>query len=105
MKLKFSEYLHLTESKKAPNGAELEKPFRTPDGPKKFSVYVKNDKGNVVKVNFSDPDMEIKRDDDESRESFRARHKCSEKTDKTKAGYWSCKMWQKDKTVSDIIDS
>ena len=41
----------------------LNKPFRTPKGPKKFSVYVKNDKGNVVKVNFGDPNMEIKRDD------------------------------------------
>ena len=41
----------------------LNKPFRTPKGPKKFSVYVKNEKGNVVKVNFGDPNMEIKRDD------------------------------------------
>ena len=38
----------------------LSKPFRTPKGPKKFSVYVKNDKGNIVKVNFGDPNMEIK---------------------------------------------
>ena len=37
----------------------LNKPFRTSKGPKKFSVYVKNDKGNVVKVNFGDPNMEI----------------------------------------------
>ena len=40
----------------------LNKPFRTPGGPKKFSVYVKNEKGNVAKVDFSDPNMEIKRD-------------------------------------------
>ena len=52
---------------------------------KKFKVYVKNDKGNVVKVNFGDKNMEIKRDDPESRKSFRARHKCSEKKDKTTA--------------------
>ena len=39
----------------------LNKPFRTPDGPKKTSVYVKNDKGNVVKVNFGDPNMKIKK--------------------------------------------
>ena len=43
----------------------LNKPFYTPDGPKKSSVYVKNDKGNVIKVNFGDPNMEIKRDDPE----------------------------------------
>lgn len=81
---------------------ELEKPFRTPDGPKKFSVYVRNKKGNVIKVNFGDPDMEIKRDDPESRASFRARHKCDQEKDKTTARYWSCKMWEKGKSVSDI---
>lgn len=79
----------------------LNKPFRTPKGPKKFSVYVRNKKGNVIKVNFGDPDMEIKRDDPDNRRSFRARHKCSEKKDKTKPGYWSCKMWGKN-TVKSI---
>ena len=54
----------------------LNKPFRTSGGPKKFSVYVKNEKGNVVKVNFGDPNMEIKRDDPKRRASFRARHNC-----------------------------
>ena len=49
----------------------LNKPFRTPKGPKKFSVYVKNEKGNVVKVNFGDPNMEIKRDDPNRRKNFR----------------------------------
>ena len=55
----------------------LNKPFRLPSGSKKkFGVYVKNDKGNVVKVTFGDPNMEIKRDDPERRKSFRARHQC-----------------------------
>jgi hypothetical protein len=71
----------------------LGKPFYTPDGPKKRSVYVKNSKGNVVKVNFGDPNMEIKRDSPSHRKSFRARHKCSEKKDRTTPGYWSCKAW------------
>lgn len=71
----------------------LNKPFRTPDGPKKFSVYVKNDKGNVVKVNFGDPDMKIKKNIPERRKSFRARHKCDKQKDKTTAAYWSCKKW------------
>jgi len=69
---------------------------------KKFKVYVKNDKGNVVKVQFGDKDMEIRRDNAEAKKSFRARHKCSEKKDKTTAGYWSCKMWS-NKKVSDIV--
>ena len=50
-------------SEAANENKTLNKPFRTPKGPKKFSVYVKNQKGNVVKVNFGDPIMEIKRDD------------------------------------------
>jgi hypothetical protein len=72
---------------------KLNKPFRTPDGPKKFSVYVKNEKGNVVKVNFGDPNMEIKKDDPARRKSFRARHKCDTPGPKWKARYWSCKNW------------
>lgn len=79
----------------------LNKPFRTPDGPKKFSVYVKNDKGNVVKVNFGDPNMEIRRDDPERRKSYRARHNCDNPGPKWKANYWSCKMWSKT-NVSDL---
>jgi hypothetical protein len=71
----------------------LNKPFLTPDGPKKRSVYVKNDKGNVVKVNFGDPNMKIKKSDPERRKSFRARHKCDNPGPKWKARYWSCKMW------------
>jgi len=80
---------------------KLNKPFRTPSGPKKFSVYVKNDKGNVVKVNFGDPNMEIKRDDPERRKSYRARHNCDTPGPKWKANYWSCKMWSKT-NVSDL---
>lgn len=71
----------------------LNKPFRTPDGPKKFSVYVKNDKGNVVKVNFGDPNMKIKKNIPERRKSFRARHNCDNPGPKWKARYWSCKAW------------
>jgi hypothetical protein len=71
----------------------LNKPFRTSKGPKKFSVYVKNKKGNVVKVNFGDPNMEIKRDDPKRRKAFRSRHSCDTAKDKTTPRYWSCKMW------------
>lgn len=74
---------------------------------KKYKVYVTHpDTGNVVKVNFGDKNMEIKRDDPEAKKSFRARHKCSEKTfakDRHKAGYWSCKLWG-NKPVSDIVN-
>ena len=63
---------------------------------KKSKVYVKNKKGNVVKVNFGDPDMKIKKSNPEARSNFRARHNCADKMkkgDKTTAGYWSCKAW------------
>ena len=69
----------------------LNKPFRTPDGPKKSSVYVKNAKGNVVKVNFGDPKMKIKKNIPARRKSFRARHNCDNPGPKWKARYWSCK--------------
>lgn len=71
----------------------LNKPFLTPDGPKKRSVYVKNDKGNVVKVNFGDKNMTIKKSDPARRKSFRARHNCSDSGPRWKARYWSCKFW------------
>ena len=83
------------------SGKKLNKPFRTSGGPKKFSVYVKNEKGNVVKVNFGDPNMSIKRDDPARRKSFRARHGCDNPGPKTKAKYWSCKMWSK-KSVTKV---
>lgn len=71
----------------------LNKPFRTPKGPKKFAVYTKNPSGNVVIVRFGDPNMEIKRDNPARRKSFRARHNCDNPGPKHKARYWSCKKW------------
>jgi hypothetical protein len=72
----------------------LNKPFRTPGGPKKFAVYTKNDKGKVVIVRFGDPKMSIKKDNPERRKSFRARHKCDTNPGpKWKARYWSCRNW------------
>jgi hypothetical protein len=93
----FTNEIRAAKDKKA-----LNKPFRTSKGPKKFSVYVKNEKGNVVKVNFGDPNMEIKRDDPARRKSFRARMKCDTSPGpRWKANYWSCKMWESKKSVTD----
>ena len=71
----------------------LNKPFRTPGGPKKFAVYTKNQSGNVVIVRFGDPNMKIKKNIPERRKSFRARHNCDNPGPKWKARYWSCKAW------------
>jgi len=81
---------------------QLNKPFRLNDGKKKFGVYVKNDKGNIVQVKFGDPNLDIKRDDPDRRRNFRARHNCDNPGPKYKARYWSCKMWSS-KRVSDIL--
>ena len=70
---------------------ELNKPKR--GGSKKYYVYVKNDKGNVIKVQFGDSTgLSAKINDPEARKSFVARHKCEQKTDKTKPGYWACRL-------------
>ena len=71
----------------------LNKPFRTPSGPKKFAVYTKNESGNVVIVRFGDPNMKIKKNIPERRKSFRARHNCNNPGPKWKARYWSCRAW------------
>jgi hypothetical protein len=60
---------------------------------KKSKVFVKNEKGNVVKVNFGDKNMTIKKHIPGRRKSFRARHNCETPGPKTKARYWSCKAW------------
>ena len=74
---------------------KLNDPFRAPSGDKKkFYVYVKNEKGNIIKLGFGDPNMEIKRDDPARRRSFRARHNCADPGHKYKARYWSCFQWR-----------
>ena len=60
---------------------------------KKFKVYVNNDKGNVVKVNFGQKGMVIKKDNPDARKSFRARMNCDEPGPRWKARYWSCRKW------------
>jgi len=74
-------------------------------GKKKFAVYVKNDSGNVVRVTFGDPNMEIKRDNPQRRKNYRSRHGCDKPGPKWKANYWSCKMWEAKKSVTDYTSS
>lgn len=70
---------------------KLNKPMR--GDVKKFKVFVKNESGRVVKVNFGDKNMRIRKSNPKARASFRARHKCATPGPKTKARYWSCKKW------------
>jgi len=83
---------YLVEAKYRGRNVKLNKPFRTSGGPKKFSVYVKNKKGNVIKVSFGDPNLKVRNNNKSAAKSFRARHNCKDKKDRTKAGYWSCNI-------------
>ena len=82
---------YLNEVKHRGRTVHLNRPFRTPGGPKKFAVYVRGKSGNIKKVTFGDPKMRIRASSKARRKSFRARHKCSQKKDRTTAGYWSCR--------------
>ncbi len=83
---------YLVEAKHRGRNVKLNKPFRTPGGPKKFAVYVKTPGGNIKKVTFGDPNLRVRSSNKKAAKSFRARHKCSQKKDRTTAGYWSCNI-------------
>ena len=87
----FNEDDELDEAEYQGRKVKLGKPMR--GDVKKFKVYVKNPKGNVVKVNFGDPDMRIKKSNPARRRSFRARHNCDNPGPRHKARYWSCRKW------------
>jgi hypothetical protein len=82
----------LFEAKHKGKNVKLNSPFRTPGGPKKFAVYVKTPKGTIKKVTFGDPNLRVRNKNPKAAKSFRARHKCEQKKDRTTAGYWSCNV-------------
>ena len=85
------EDLDLWEAEYRGRKVKLNKPMQ--GDVKKFKVYVKNPKGNIIKVNFGDPNMRIKKSNPTRRRSFRARHNCDNPGPKHKARYWSCRKW------------
>ena len=82
----------IEEAKHRGKNVKLNKPFRTSGGPKKFAVYVKSKSGGIKKVTFGDPKLKIKNANKKAAKSFRARHRCDQKKDRTTAGYWSCSV-------------
>jgi hypothetical protein len=82
----------LEEAKHRGKNVKLNKPFRTSGGPKKFAVYVKSKSGGIKKVSFGDPNLRVRNNNKGAAKSFRARHKCDQKKDRTTAGYWSCNV-------------
>ena len=85
------EYIELLEAEYQGRKVPLGKPMQGDVA--KSKVYVKNAKGNVVKVNFGDKNMTIKKNNPARRKSFRARHNCENPGPKWKARYWSCRAW------------
>ena len=85
------EIANLNEGEYRGKDVPLNKPKR--GGSKKFYVYTKNKKGNVVKVSFGGTTgLNVKIDEPGARSSFAARHQCDTKKDKTKPGYWACNI-------------
>lgn len=88
------EIANLNEAEYRGKNVPLNKPKR--GGSKKFYVYTKNKKGNVVKVSFGAADgggaLAVKLDDPKRRKAFADRHNCDQKTDRTTPGYWSCRL-------------
>ena len=87
----FNEDENLDEAEYRGRKVPLGKPMR--GDVKKFKVYVRKPNGKVVKVNFGDPNMRIKKSNPARRRSFRARHNCANPGPRTKARYWSCRKW------------
>jgi hypothetical protein len=87
----FNEDENLDEAEYRGRKVPLGKPMQ--GDVKKFKVYVKKPNGNVVKVNFGDPNMRIRKSNPARRRSFRARHNCANPGPRTKARYWSCRKW------------
>jgi hypothetical protein len=83
--------IELNEAEYQGRNVKLGKPMQ--GDVKKFKVYVKNDAGNVVKVNFGQKGMSIKKNKPERRKSFRARHNCANPGPRDKPRYWSCRKW------------
>lgn len=82
----------LNEAEYRGKKVNLNKPFRTPGGPRKFSVYTKNDKGKVVKVSFGQPGMRVNNADKKRAYSFRKRMRCDNPGPKWKPRYWACNV-------------
>ena len=106
------EFIILTEAGRTGIYAGKQVPLDSPrrGGSKKFYVYVnsgrKNAQGRVVakKVSFGDPNLTVKNYSPERRKSFRARHKCHLKTDKTTPGWWSCNVARYRKQLGLVSD-
>ena len=70
-------------------------------GRKKFVVVARNAAGEERIIRYGDPASEIRRDNEQARANFRARHNCDDARDILTARYWSCRQWRADAKVED----
>ena len=88
---KYAEDIDMDEAKY--RGREVPLGKKMAGDVKKSKVYVRKPNGNIVKVNFGDKKMRIKKSNPKRRKSFRARHNCKNPGPRWKARYWSCRSW------------
>ena len=87
------EELPVAEAKAKKSNKKLNKPMRDSSGGKAYKVYVKDPKtGNIKTVRFGSGGLKAKINNKKARTAFAKRHNCANKKDKTKAGYWSCRL-------------
>jgi hypothetical protein len=90
---KEKEELPVAEAKDKKSNKKLNKPMRDSSGGKAYKVYVKDPKtGNIKTVRFGSGGLKAKINNKKARTAFAKRHNCANKKDKTKAGYWSCRL-------------
>lgn len=89
---KFMTDQELGEAEYQGRDVDLNEPMKASGSDKPYKVYVKTDDGNVKELKFGSSGLKAKINDKEARKNFASRHNCSDKKDKTKAGYWSCNL-------------
>jgi hypothetical protein len=88
----FYEFDEVDEAEYHGKNVDLNKPFRSPGGPSKFTVYTKDESGNVIKLGFGQPGMRINNNDPAKSRSFRKRMRCDNPGPRWKARWWSCNV-------------
>ena len=92
MDVPFYEFDEVDEAEYHGKNVDLNKPFRSPGGPSKFTVYTKDESGNVIKLGFGQPGMRINNNDPAKSRSFRKRMRCDNPGPRWKARWWSCNV-------------
>jgi hypothetical protein len=89
----FEEEIEEAKKKSQKKDPPIGKPMRDSSGGKAYKVYVRDPKTKKIKtVRFGSGGLKAKINNPKARQAFSKRHNCPQKTDKTKASYWSCRL-------------